>query len=531
MAEERETVKSGNSNGGSTLPPSASLRFRLVGVVIRLTRLWPEMRRFGRWLETEAFPAAGQAGEDQLHLELAEGGRIEVLGTPQDLLPPVPEGLGRVARLLTGMGIGQLRLDRRLESNQVGDVLILLLANRSGIRRAGAGRSPGGAAGRIVSDEGVPFACTRTRVAEGTLEVTYSYCTTRFSQFVRWFVRSSHRFADHRALFHAAPRWAMLLGSITVGPFLIYSFYEQWWLLLVVTAIGGGTVFASVYVFFMIVGSMEYDNEEKSHRLSSAYAKLDRYARRIQDDLRRAQTVQERTLPDPSHMPMSDRLDWASSFVPAEEVGGDLFDAAVTGDGQVTILFGDVSGHGMAAAMVTAIMTALFREWVERGGPLDQFVDRLNQHLGRLTPDDSFAAVFLATYDAQTGQMCYINGGHHPEPWRIPAGPDQPIGELSEGRATLLGVVDDIGVRSAGIVLEPGDTVLLATDGLVEARNCRGQMYSVDRLAACLQQHRGESVRQMVQQVVQDVDRFTCGAEQTDDCTVLAFRVKSDGKP
>ena len=75
--------------------------------------------------------------------------------------------------------------------------------------------------------------------------------------------------------------------AIALTPFLIYTLVNSWWLLLWVTIAGVAAVFLAVYVFFMVVGSVEYDNEEKSHRLETAYAKLSRYAQRIDDDLAR----------------------------------------------------------------------------------------------------------------------------------------------------------------------------------------------------------------------------------------------------
>ena len=79
-------------------------------------------------------------------------------------------------------------------------------------------------------------------------------------------------------------------------------------------------------------------------------------------------------MPDIGAMPMANSLEWAASFVPQEEVGGDYFDASLTSQGRMAVVFADVSGHGLGAALVTAIMKTTFEAWLEQGGELIDLV-------------------------------------------------------------------------------------------------------------------------------------------------------------
>jgi len=503
-----------------------ALRHRLGAIRMRFSALWPEVKRFGRWLELDVLPATREQGESVLHLAVTPDAQLRPLHAGASALAGQLENYSHLVGFLRELGIKRLELDVRLESNQIADVMTLLFAFRRGLQRARRGEPADGVMSRLRSDSGVPIACTRTRMRDGTLGIAYSYCATRFSRLVRWYERRHRHFRDHRALFYSAPRSALLVAAIAAVPFLVYTFNDNWSLLLVVTAVGAVTLFAITYLFFMTVGSLEYDNEIKAYRLRLAYDELRRYAERIRNDLRRARIVQEKMLPVTSNMPLADRLDWASSFCPEAEVGGDYFDAAAIDEDRVAILFADVSGHGMAAAFITAILKTTFQAWVDEGRTLADFVSRLNHHLFRLTPDDSFAALFVAIYDRSNNGLCYVNCGHYPEPWHIPADSAEPIQQLSDARATLLGIQQAISAPPAATRLKPGDKILLVTDGVIEARNAEQEMYGEARLEALLQAHRGCSVEQLVDLVVGQVADHARDARQVDDRTILAFQVK-----
>ncbi|MFW6146269.1 MAG: PP2C family protein-serine/threonine phosphatase [Planctomycetota bacterium] len=504
------------------LPAALALRARLGTLAAGLRR---PVGRFVRWLDAEVIPAAVAANDPVVCLDVADDGQMHVADGTGNAVAAAPEGTRRVGSFFAEIDLRRLELDSRLEGRQVVDLLRVLRAAQRGL--AADAPPAGSLAARLTGSTPVQYACMRLHVAEGTLTAAYSYCTPPFSRIVRWYVRRHRRFTDHRALFHAAPRLAVLVALIALAP-------------LVTLALGGGPAaqaiatlavaaaeFVLVYVLVMLVGSVEYDNEQSRYRLTVAYDRLGRHTRRIDEDLQRARAVQEKMLPDLGRMPLADHLQWAASFVPAGQVGGDYYDAMTIGPGRAAVIFGDVSGHDMAAAFVTAILKTGFRSWLEEGGTLATFVERLNRRLCELIPDDSFAAVFIAVYEATTRELTYVNGGHNPEPWLLAADGGPPR-SLSDARAMLLGVQESIPIAPARIRLSRGDTLVFATDGVIEATDEAGAFYDGERLAALLDARRDAPVDALVERVVADVSRHAGNRPQSDDQTVLALRVRAD---
>ena len=492
-------------------------RYRLAAIRLRMSPLWAEITGFARWVEDGSQP--DRTGAVRIRLE-DSGPTISGDSGRQPL-----GSWDRLWRFLRGVGIRELELDPRLESNQVGDVLTLIYAERRALRSGRRPRRQSNPAARIVSTDGVDLACTVTRLDRGRLTISYSYCMTRFSRLVRWFKERQTHLRDHRALFRAAPRYAIVVALGPLAVFLLYAIHGSPTLLLLTSLLGSAAMFGATYLFFMTVGSVEYDNEEQAHTLKQAYDQLKVYNDRIRSDMDRARAVQQRLLPDPGAMPLPDRLEWASSFAPQEEVGGDYFDAALTKSGRAALIFADVSGHGLGAALVTAIIKTTFEAWLERDDDLVAFVQLLNQRLFDLTPQQSFAAVAAGVYDPNRRTFCYCNCGHNPYPYLV-SSVDGAVDPLDAAQEMILGVVPDIDPRPATVQLEPGETLFFATDGVTEARNERDEEFDEERLEQYLARHHELPLQRLVTGLVDAVEEFTGGAEQEDDQTILAVRVR-----
>ena len=380
-------------------------------------------------------------------------------------------------------------------------------------------------ASRLRDDGGVTFACALTRIHDDTLSVTYSYCMTRFSRLVAWFQKRQRHLQDHRALFRVAPRYGVVLGLAPIGVFTLYYVNGGFWALLIASLLAAAGVFATTYFFFMTVGSLVYDNEEKAYRLEKANGQLRLYADWIHGDLERARAVQQLLLPDLTRMPMADRLEWGASFVPEEEVGGDYFDAALLDKDRVAVLFADVSGHGLSAALITAIIKTTFQSWTEGGGTLEDFLSVLNQRLFNLTPRQSFAAVAAGIFDVSNMDFTYCNCGHNPEPYLIRVAEGMPV-PLNGARNLILGAVEEIEPVTELLHLRPGDTQFFATDGITEATNTRGEEFEKKGLEEFLSSHRDLSVNKMVECLVRDVENHSRNTEENDDRAILAFRLR-----
>ncbi|MHC4569047.1 MAG: PP2C family protein-serine/threonine phosphatase [Planctomycetota bacterium] len=514
--------------GDESLSPSVWSRayLKLGGLLVRRTSLWRDIQRFASWLESDAAASAKETHQRTILIEPDpdRGGAAVRIGRSKhrDTLSDYQ----LLWDFLLSLEIKCIEFDCRLEANQVADIMTLLYCYRRKLGRRRPDKTGGGMAGLLLGPGGLHMSCASVSVKGEKLTITYTYCTLAFSRLMRWFERKNRNFHDHRALFHTAPRYAVLVWIIAISPSIVYTSMRGDWLQFTISAFAAFLLAGLVYAFFMVAGSVEYDNEEKDYQLTRAYREIKTYADQIKTDLNRAQVIQRKFLPDLANGRLSEHVNWAFNFDPVEEVGGDYYDVQHLDDDRIAILFSDVSGHGMAAAFVTGILKTTFASWTDSRMELAEFVGVLNSTLCSLIPIGNFAAVFVGIYDCSTGELHYVNAGHHPLPWRMPAGDDSPISSISGGRALLMGVEQDIEIKPSRLTLRPGDIVLFASDGVVENQNSDGEIYGTERFGAFLQAQRGESVQGLVESIINEWRTYSRGAKQTDDRTVLALQIK-----
>lgn len=520
----RQPGKALAAPNGCTVPLLAQVRIRLASLGINPRALWYEIRRLGEWLEGDVFPAAKSAGRAAAALQANGDDTIQFLAFPGDHGQALLPDCGALCGLLRRLGIGRLVLEPRLSGGQVRDVLTMLHCYRRGLAdRGGAVR--GGWLGGLFG-QGVHLSCTCTRIAGDAVHVEYYFCDERFHLLVRRFERLGRSVGDHRTMFRAAPICGALAGAAALGTFLVFAVYGNWLLMLALTLVEAAALAAGAYVLLMAVGAIEYDNEEKAYRLQRANVEMRHYADRIHEDLSRAKDAQHNLLPDPARMPLADRVEWASSFAPETEVGGDYYDAAGLPGRRAALLLCDVSGHGMGAALITTLVKSAFLAWTDEGRTIGEFILLANSNLCRFTPEGSFAALVAGEYDAQSRTLHYVNAGHSPQPILVPTDPTRPPKYLDARGAMVLGVMPKIDVHVAAAELSAGDSVVLATDGLAEALNVEGKRFGLDRLLDVLAANRGLGLQEMVDALTAEVSRFAEGVEATDDRTVLALRVR-----
>ena len=511
---------------GKPLALGDLIRNKLSVLFLHRKLLWGEIQCFGSWLEYEAASIANKENQNTIVINLDNNATAETLRIGAKKYPHNLDGYKKLWEFLKSINIDSLKLDARLERNQIEDVFSFLYYYKHKIHKHNTGHAVSGLVHHLFDSHGVHIACTDTCIQNRTLEISYSYCTLQFSNVVHWFERRNKNFRDHRTLFHAAPRYALLAMILFASPSIIYAVIaSQFWLLLII-CLTATLLFGLIYILFMVVGSIEYDNEEKAYNLTKTNKQLKQYTAQIQADIGRAKLVQEKFLPKLENMPFKDRIDWASSFIPAVEVGGDYFDVIKTKENCIAILFSDVCGHGMAAAFITAIIKTTFHTWAKRGELLEDLIRELNSNLYRLTPDDSFSAVFATLYDPSTGRLDYINGGHHPEPWLISGKKDRPICSLGKARNIILGIMEDIDITTSYEVLSQGDIILLASDGVIENQNVDGENYGIEQFEKFLESRRDSSAEELVNSIIEEIEFFAKDAEQGDDRTILAFRIK-----
>jgi serine phosphatase RsbU (regulator of sigma subunit) len=266
--------------------------------------------------------------------------------------------------------------------------------------------------------------------------------------------------------------------------------------------------------------------EEKNQELAEAYAALERAQaqlmihERLQHELRLAREIQERMLP--ATLPHSPTIDLGARIIPAQEVGGDFYDAFAVDDETLGLVIGDVCGKGMPAALYMAQVRSLIRAAAASFTPPDMVLDLVNTALRMLNSGDMFVTVVYAIFHSPTRTLTLARAGHEYPLLRTSAGlhivgvagAGQPLGMLANP-------VLDVQIR----VLEPNDMLVLYTDGIPDAQELGTSFFGQERLQTIVANSLILNADAMCQQIVQAVAVFQGHTPQTDDITLLTMHV------
>jgi hypothetical protein len=207
----------------------------------------------------------------------------------------------------------------------------------------------------------------------------------------------------------------------------------------------------------------------------------------------------------------------ATAMRPANTVGGDYFDVIDLEPGRFAIVVGDVAGKGMPAALLMALLQGSLRTLVTAGLRGEELVTKLNAHLCANIPSNRLITFFYAELDAATGQLRYVNAGHNP-PFLLAQG-ERPA--RLAATAMALGVTTETDVPSMALEREPGDRLLLYTDGVTEAENKRDEEFGEARLCGWLEANRGDAGRSLVDGVIAEVLHHCGPVRPRDDMTLM----------
>jgi phosphoserine phosphatase RsbU/P len=213
---------------------------------------------------------------------------------------------------------------------------------------------------------------------------------------------------------------------------------------------------------------------------------------------------------------------------PAREVGGDLYDCFYASASRFCFLVGDVSGKGASAAMFMARTRSLVRMAVDLWQRMDdgglcpaRITETVNRELCQNNAERMFVTLFLGLLDTKTGLLAYTNAGH-PLPHIVRASGD--IEQISAKPELPLGVRSAATYQTGTAALRPNDGFLVVSDGVIEAMNAAGELYTLDRLNADLQSAGATSAAEVVRRIADNVQNFTGSAPKADDVTVLVLR-------
>jgi phosphoserine phosphatase RsbU/P len=241
----------------------------------------------------------------------------------------------------------------------------------------------------------------------------------------------------------------------------------------------------------------------------------------LKRDLEVAREIQQAMLPDGT---------WSGPGVeafgltkPANTVGGDFYDILPQPDGTVLVALGDVAGKASPAALLMALLLAMLRTLADEGLPLPALVQRLNLQVSRHAPASRFITLFLASYDPPTGRLTFVNAGQTPPLLRRQ---DGSIERLMSG-GIALGMFPGSTYEAGKAQMNPGDALLLYSDGLTEAESPDGQPFDEAGLERTLALYAGayqqSAAAELGRAVFDAVERHRRDKRLSDDLTVLVL--------
>lgn len=253
----------------------------------------------------------------------------------------------------------------------------------------------------------------------------------------------------------------------------------------------------------------------------------------MKGELLAAEEIQKRLLPEKLPTSLNDFVEFGAFYKAMTGVGGDYYDFIELGGGKIAICIGDVSNHGVGPAIVMALFRAQIRAILRKGErDLKKILLEANGYLYEDTPDHIFITFFLAIFDSNTSKLEYISAGHV-KPLFYDAS-DRKIKELPAGGLPI-GMDEnsffETTIERRVLTLDSGDVFFEYTDGLDEARNPNGEMYTREKLARLLHANGEKRPEELIKTVVSDVEAHTqqdlgkAGLSQlSDDIAMIAIR-------
>ena len=263
-----------------------------------------------------------------------------------------------------------------------------------------------------------------------------------------------------------------------------------------------------------------FSDEGKVVESWDSYDQLSLMRRSIEQELRVARSIQHALLP--KGLPQRDGWKISRHYQPAREVGGDFYDFYDLEDGRLGVVVGDATGKGVPAALAMSTTCGMLRLAAQSpSSPPSEMLQRVNEALFANIPPNMFVTCFYAILDPKNGSLSYANAGHDlPYLWHGGGGDTEEL----RARGMPLGLMPSMSYEEKEVVLDAGQSVLFYSDGLVEAHDPKGEMFSFPRLRALVAEH-GHGERSLVDSLLEELYSFVGeGWEQEDDITLLTVQ-------
>jgi sigma-B regulation protein RsbU (phosphoserine phosphatase) len=244
---------------------------------------------------------------------------------------------------------------------------------------------------------------------------------------------------------------------------------------------------------------------------------------RLDHEIEIASQIQQTLLP--KKLPNLPSVAAAGSTLACYSVGGDCFDVIPLEGGRHGFFVGDVSGKGISAALLATLLQGVFFTTATMDIPLTDVFSRVNQYLCERTGETRYATVFYGVLDP-TGRFEYVNAGHVPPLVGRRSGALEALSSLN----FPVGMFEQVEYQSASVALEPGEFLVIYSDGVSEAVNVQNELFEEEGLRRIVGDFKGETVEELADAIRDGVKAFTEGAAQSDDITVLVIQYKRNAQ-
>lgn len=237
-------------------------------------------------------------------------------------------------------------------------------------------------------------------------------------------------------------------------------------------------------------------------------------------ELEVAARMQMLLIPSEEDLPNNKQIETAAYYLPNQDIGGDYYDCIEASDNELVFCIGDISGKGVAAALLMANFQANLRSLVLEEKDTVEFINILNDRVSKTTKGEKFITFFLGFYDYKSRLLTYVNAGHNPSLLYQ----NGELSELKEG-CTFLGMFDELPFVNVGrIVLEKGAVLFNYTDGLIDFQNPDDEFFSEERVYDFIRENNKLPMKELHAKLLKEVDDFKEEADFIDDITLLSLR-------
>jgi sigma-B regulation protein RsbU (phosphoserine phosphatase) len=238
----------------------------------------------------------------------------------------------------------------------------------------------------------------------------------------------------------------------------------------------------------------------------------------LSEDMAKAEVIQKSLLPNipPEH----DDVEFAIQYLPCKKISGDFYDVTSRTEDIFSLGIGDVVGKGISGALIMSNFYAAYLNELQKGLPLPSLISNLNKYMTDDTQLDEQLTFFISKMDVDNGLIRYVNAGH-PSPLIFHQ--DGSFERLEAG-GPLLGFDPEFTYEMDEVKLQPGDMILLYTDGITETVSKAGQLFDEVGIIKSIQSHLHKPIQEIARLFVEDLEKFNGKSSYEDDVTFILSR-------